>query len=877
MKNKIFKHLAIMVAALAATSAFQGCQDDVDAPELQVPDAGLTPNTTIAELKEAYWNDAANYIDTVGVNGAGEHIVISGRVVSSDDAGNIYKSLVIQDATGALAMSINANSLYNRYRIGQEVVVDVTEMYIGKYSSLQQLGFPDYSTSYGWQATFMPYEFFEQHSRLNGLPQPEAIDTINVTIPRLSSTPEGLRQMQSRLIRINNVHFEEGGQAAFCSAYKVNTNRTLLDENGNSIIVRTSGYARFWSERLPEGNFDIVGILSYNGSGSSANWQILLRSMDDVLNVGNPTLPIGTETNPYTVEQTVAIEASGSTGLGWVKGYIVGAVAAGVSTVSSPADIQFDAPFDMNNTLVIGQSADSRSLTELLVVRLPQGSALRSAGNLRDNPSNLGREIMIYGNFQKDLGTFGITGNKGTAAEFTIDGVEIDGGNIAQGDGTEAKPYNTAQVRGFNPSSTSAAVKSGVWVKGYVVGWVNTDILTYADTESCFFTVPASKATNILLADTPDETDFNNCISVNLPTGSIRSALNLQDNPGLLHQAISIQGDVMKYVGMPGVKNLTAYTTSGSTPSQPSTPSTPGEAVASLTTDFSGITDINQLTGWTLQTVSGNKPWFIQSYNSNTFAACTGYNGTPGASGFDSWLITPGLDMAKMTEKSMTFTTCVGYSGSGTLEVYAMTSTDPSTATLTRLNATIPQPTGSWSEFIPSGTIDLSGFSGVIYIGFRYYGTKNDGYTTYRIDDVKIGVGGGSTTPTVPDQPSTGAGSEADPYGVDQAITVYNQGGATGVYVEGYIVGSVDGQSIQSGAHFSTEAASATNILLAPTATETDLGKCIPVQLPSGSVRSALNLAANPENLGKHVTLCGNIEKYFGVAGLKSTSSYKFD
>lgn len=871
--NKIFRYMSSAAIAAVAALGFAGCQDDVDDPGFKTPVSELTPNTTIAEIKEAYWNDAANYIDTVGLNGAGEHIVISGRVVSSDESGNIYKSLVIQDATGALAMSINANSLFNRYRIGQEVVVDVTGMYLGKYSSLQQLGFPDYSSSYGWQATFMPYEFFEQHASLNGLPTPEMIDTISVTIPRLATTAEGLRQMQSRLVRINNVHFEEGGQADFCSAHKVNTNRTLLDENGNSIIVRTSGYARFWSERLPEGAFDIVGILSYNGSGSSARWQLLLRSLDDILNVGNPTLPIGTETNPYTIEQVVGIEAAGNSGIGWARGYIVGALRSGVSAVSSPDDIQWEAPFDMNNTLVIGQTPSSRALTECVVIRLPQGSAFRAAGNLRDNPSNLGREIMVYGTFARDLGTFGITGNKGTAAEFAIEGVDNPGGGIAQGDGTEAKPFNTAQVRGFNPSSTSAAVKTGVWVKGYVVGWVNTDIKTYACEESCVFGVPATKATNLLLADTSGERDFNNCISVNLPTGAVRSALNLVDNPALLGTPVSILGDVMKYVGIAGVKNVTAYHKEGGgdTP----TPPTPGNPVASLVTDFSGITDIAQLTGWTVTTVSGNKSWFIQSYNSNTFAACTGYNGKPGAAGFDSWLVTPALDADKMASKTMSFTCCVGYSGSGTLEVYAMTSADPATATLTRLSPKIPAPTGQWSDFEPSGTVSLADFSGTIYIGFRYHGAEASGYTTYRVDDVKIGVADGGK-PDIPDTPSTGAGSASEPYSVTRALEVYGQGGANGVYVTGYIVGSVNGMSITDDAVFGSDPASATNILIAASASETDASRCIPVQLPSGAVRSALNLAANPSNLGKQVTLKANIEKYFGVAGLKSTSAYKW-
>ena len=108
------------------------------------------------------------------------------------------------------------------------------------------------------------------------------------------------------------------------------------------------------------------------------------------------------------------------------------------------------------------------------------------------------------------------------------------------------------------------------------------------------------------------------------------------------------------------------------------------------------------------------------------------------------------------------------------------------------------------------------------------------------------------------------------------ALEVYGQGGANGVYVTGYIVGSVNGMSITDDAVFGSDPASATNILIAASASETDASRCIPVQLPSGAVRSALNLAANPSNLGKQVTLKANIEKYFGVAGLKSTSAYKW-
>ena len=274
--KRIKTYIGVMLAALVSGMSMTSCQDDFDAPGLNVPVAKLQPNTTIADLKATYWDDADNYIKEIPLTADGEHIVVAGRVISSDASGNIYKSLVIQDGTGALAMSINANSLYNDYRIGQEVVMDVTEMYIGKYSTLQQLGYPDYSAAYGWQATFMPLEFFKKHAELNGLPEPAKVDTLTVTLGELGNDAASMQKYQSQLVRLNNVYFEEGGEASFCSAHKVNTNRTLKDENGNEIIVRTSGYANYWSMKLPAESGDVVGILSTYRSSGNIQWQLLM-------------------------------------------------------------------------------------------------------------------------------------------------------------------------------------------------------------------------------------------------------------------------------------------------------------------------------------------------------------------------------------------------------------------------------------------------------------------------------------------------------------------------------------------------------------------------------------------------------------------------
>lgn len=760
---KLFKYIGALMLTVMAAGGFTACQDDVDAPGLQIPQATIKANTTIADLKANYWNDANNYIDTVKLNAAGEHIVIAGRVISSDASGNIYKSLVIQDATGALAMSINANSLYNDYRIGQEVVVDVTDMYIGKYSTLQQLGFPDFSAGYGWQATFMPLEFFKQHAQLNGLPEPSKVDTLTIDIAQLSNDAATLRKYQSQLVRFNNVHFEQGGEVSFCTGHKENTNRTLKDANGNEIIVRTSGYANFWSLKVPAEAGDVVGILSSFLQSGTVKWQLQLRSPSDLLNFGNPTLPKGTETNPYDVLEAVTAQKTGQSLSGWFTGYIVGTPKAGVSQITSTSDIQWSAQeegmFIVDNVIVVGQTPEANTLDDVMVVSLPSGSDLHKYGNLFDNDSIYHRQIWLKGSTRKLMDITGISDCPGTKDDFRIEGVTVSGGStpgagLPDGDGTETNPYSAGWVNAQGKDFT----KNSVWVSGYIVGWVDNKDQNYADEKNANFTAPATVATNVLIANSPDVKDVSKCVCVNLPnTNDIRKNVNLVDNPGNIGKLLTVNGDIIKYFAIPGVKNLKSYKLDGQGGGG-DTPVTPGNPVTSLDESFSGKA---KPSGWTVKNVDGSKDWFFSEYSNVTFAACTAYNGTAGSTGFESWLITPPINITAATAKTLTFKSMVGYTGQGTLEAFVMTTADPATATLTKISANIPQPTGSWGEWTESGNIDLSKYNGTIYIGWRYKASSASQYTTYRVTDVKLGNGGGGTTDPNPPVTPTG-GNVAD-------------------------------------------------------------------------------------------------------------------
>ena len=93
---------------------------------------------TIAEFKANHWQDAVNYVDTIT-----EDEVIHGWVVSSDESGNIYKSLYIMDESGAgITIPINKTNLYQDYPIGQEIILSMKDHWVGKYCGQQVIGHP---------------------------------------------------------------------------------------------------------------------------------------------------------------------------------------------------------------------------------------------------------------------------------------------------------------------------------------------------------------------------------------------------------------------------------------------------------------------------------------------------------------------------------------------------------------------------------------------------------------------------------------------------------------------------------------------------------------------------------------------------------------
>lgn len=547
---------SILSLGIIAMTGLASCQDDYDAPDLIVPQATLEPTATIAELKAAFGDELAVKLPLKDQD-AGIPYIIRGRVISSDASGNIYKSIVIQDETSAIALSVNQGSMYLDYRLGQEVVINATDMWFGMYNNYIQFGMlGEYNGAP--QITFMAYDLFKAHTQLNGLPNqdfkyvkygnPQPADNPYCLIFRsfseIPASGEAFRNVMSQLVEFPNVSFVDAGKdpAVTFAPYQDNADRYIKDANGATLNVRCSGYSSFYNDPLPNGVGTVRGILSRFGS----DWQLLLRGKEDL--IFDET---GSREKPYTLEEAIAMNNNGRTG--WVKGVIVGSVLSGGSQVTSLSDITFSAAdAELDNNVVIAPDATCRDLDKMMVVELPAASRIRQWANLLDNPDVLGKTLYVSGSMNEWLGMHAITEVGMSYSDFEVEGQVIPGVTGA-GNGTKDDPYTVAYL--INNDEVDL---SNVYVTGYVVGWISGRTFTTGATFSGY-TSGDYNGNNIIIGESADLIGADrgqgvlHSVPVSLSDVALRDAYGLKKNPGMLGKKVRIRGNVSTTFGSRGI------------------------------------------------------------------------------------------------------------------------------------------------------------------------------------------------------------------------------------------------------------------------------------------------------------------------------------
>ncbi len=250
---------------LIASLALFACERDYDAPLLTEPEyTGPAANITISELRTE--NAAATQDVPIIIT---QDQVLKAVITGNDESGNIFKKIYLQDETGAIEMEVDQSSVYNYYPVGQTVYVDLNGLSISVYGDEQQLGHPE---GYLFRT---PWEDFEKHVSKDGWANPENAKPVVIDdISTINAAPDNYK---FKLVQFTGVTFQNGGKGIFAPEDGYGE-ENITDSHGNTIMIRTSNYASFAGNKLPEGKGNVTGILGrFRGT-----WQLTLRTANDV-------------------------------------------------------------------------------------------------------------------------------------------------------------------------------------------------------------------------------------------------------------------------------------------------------------------------------------------------------------------------------------------------------------------------------------------------------------------------------------------------------------------------------------------------------------------------------------------------------------------
>lgn len=267
------KKITIILILIAAILAGCDLKQDVAPMPTFVGEA----NTTIAELLAMHPIGTEDSYDSIPL---GSNIIICGYVTTSDEWGNNYKYINIEDETGAIQIKINNTALYKKYLIGQRIYVKCDGLVLGDYRKLPQLGL--------WaNGAMQPIPSFKTYLYLfpDGAPTGGFNPIDMTTVPAANDIPS---TMYNRKVRLLGATFVEGGMATFSDPGAA-TSHDIKMSDGSTITLRTSNYATFAGKILPVGTGDITGILTrYNNYV-----QLVINSPDDLVGF---TVPVERQT-----------------------------------------------------------------------------------------------------------------------------------------------------------------------------------------------------------------------------------------------------------------------------------------------------------------------------------------------------------------------------------------------------------------------------------------------------------------------------------------------------------------------------------------------------------------------------------------------------
>lgn len=898
--KRVIKLSFVLFAMLGVL--FTSCKKDYPEPPIQV-----LPIGTVYSIDSILKMESGTRFN--------EDASVYGIVTADEQSGNLYKAAFIQDrATGAaVELYLNATS---GLRIGDSIRVYLKDVTYTEYNGLPQLS------------------DFEADGHIVILANNKPIEPEETTIADIVAGNH-----LAGLVKLNNVMFTEKNTFAEPNTYG---NRTLVDPTdfSQSVIVRTSNYANFAKDSLPQGTGNLTCIASLYGS----TWQLLIRSakeleFDGYTPGGGSGLPyyqdfassFGTySTYDLMGSQSWEIDYNTAKMTGYIGGnnypnedWLISAPVSfeGVSEVTMTMKYIARYFSNLNNDITIQVSTDYLT-GDPNDANWTQVPATLSEGSNWTDFLTANIDLSQFAGQEKVVVAVKYVSDDVKAGTIEIQSILIqEGGGInpppgpTPGGEVQSLPYTQLFATEFGTYITKDLLGAQSWSIDYKTAkmtgheggnpgenYANDDWLisspvaiTGVDDAKMtmsyigrYFTnisdeVTIWVSTDYTFGDDPTNATWNQ-VPATLKEGSnwndfLTAEISLSQYVG---QTVYVAVRYTSTDTKAGTIEIQSITIEEGTGVGPTPPPQPGGEVQNLPYSQSFMTDFGS---YTTHDALGPESWMID-YKT---AKMTGYVSQTVSHANEDWLISSPVAITGVNDAKMTMVYIGRYFDNKINEDVTIWASmdyvfgnDPTTATWTHVPATLTEGT-NWTNFTTT-EIPLTDYVGqTVSFAVKYVSRDSrDSYAgTIEIQSITIeeGTGVGPTPPPTPG-PGTGSGTQDDPYNVASGIGL--QGQNIVGWVQGYIVGAVkpDNSSVSSNDQIDWNAPFNlnTNVLIADDPDCQDVALCVIVNLPNNKpLRTQVNLVDHPENLGKLLTVNGKLRTYFGQAGLRDSGGTEND
>ena len=186
------------------------------------------------------------------------------RVTSSDQEGNFYRSIVVEDSSGGAEIKLGTYNNAVQYPVGLEVELHLNGTALMFENGVMQVGLPPHSHDSSPREMEAQAVIDKHIIRTNSV---EPIQPLVCDIASLDSSVCG------RFIAIDNLNYspseEEEGSAEEYARF--------MDSEGNSLFLYVSPFADFSISELPSSDVTLQGILYYETVGLGIGKQFVIR------------------------------------------------------------------------------------------------------------------------------------------------------------------------------------------------------------------------------------------------------------------------------------------------------------------------------------------------------------------------------------------------------------------------------------------------------------------------------------------------------------------------------------------------------------------------------------------------------------------------